>query len=97
MKYRITKRADHDLREIGDYIAKDNLAAADKLDLLIHHEIRNLAEFPGKGHRRSDVRNRAYLFWVVGNYVIAYRIERETIVVSRVLHGARDFRKLFQS
>jgi plasmid stabilization system protein ParE len=33
------------------------------------------------------------LFWVVGNYVIAYRMERSTLMVVRVLHGARDFRE----
>jgi len=32
----------------------------------------------------------------VGNYVICYRLERETLIVVRVVHGARDFRRLFK-
>jgi plasmid stabilization system protein ParE len=47
-------------------------------------------------HTRADVTDKRYLFWTVGNYVIAYRVEEELVVV-RVFHGARDFRILFGS
>jgi len=50
---------------------------------------------PGMGHQRADVSNPRYRFWPVGNYVIAYRVERSTLIVVRVVYGARDFRKLF--
>jgi plasmid stabilization system protein ParE len=46
-------------------------------------------------HRRADVSDPQYRFWSVGNYVIAYRIEGDEVIVIRVVHGARDFRKLF--
>jgi hypothetical protein len=54
-----------------------------------------LARFPGLGHTRPDVADKRYLFWAEGKYVIAYRLEDEELVVIRVLHGARDFRKIF--
>ncbi len=54
-----------------------------------------LARFPRMGHTRPDVQDKRYLFWAVGNCVIAYRVERNDLVVVRVLHGHRDFRKLF--
>lgn len=95
MKYRISRRADKDIEKICDFTARDNLDAANRLDERIHQTIKSLAEFPGMGHTRSDVEDRRYLFWSVGNYVIAYRIERKSLVVVRIVHGARDFRRLF--
>jgi plasmid stabilization system protein ParE len=47
------------------------------------------------GHTRADVKDKRYRFWVAGSYVIAYRMEAHELVVVRVLHGARDFRRLF--
>ena len=55
-----------------------------------------LGRFPRMGHNRADALNKRYLFWAVGNYLIAYRIEESEVVVVRVLHGARDFCKLFE-
>jgi toxin ParE1/3/4 len=95
MKYRISKPADADIDEICIHIAKDNPIAADRLDEKLHQTIQFLSEFPGMGHHREDVSDARYLFWSVGNYVIAYRVEAGTLVVIRVLHGARDFRSLF--
>jgi len=96
MKYRISRMADADIERICDRIAEDNPDAADRVDQEIHRVIRLLARFPGIGHTRPDVKDKRYLFRAVGNYVIAYRMERKELVVVRVLHGARDFRKLFR-
>jgi plasmid stabilization system protein ParE len=96
MNYRISRRANADLEAICDRIAEDNPPAAEHLDERIHEAIQRLAKFPGMGHRRSDVKDSRYLFWTVGHYVIAYRVEQSELVVVRVLHGARDFRKLFR-
>jgi plasmid stabilization system protein ParE len=95
MKYRISRLADNDIERICDRIAADNPDAADRLDEQIHRAIQVLAEFPALGHTRADAKDKRYLFRAVGNYVIAYRAEHEELVVLRVLHGARDFRKLF--
>lgn len=95
MTYRLSKRANADLEEIFEYIAKSNPGAASRLDQRIHETINLLARFPGIGHSRLDVTDKRYLFWTVGNYVIAYRMVGPDLVVVRVLHGARNFRKLF--
>ncbi len=95
MKYRISRRADVDIERICDCIAEDNPDAADRLDQEIHQAIQLLAKFPGMGHARPDVQDKRYLFRAIGNYVIAYRLEKKELVVVRVVHGARDFRKLF--
>jgi plasmid stabilization system protein ParE len=95
MNYRISRTAQTDLESICDYIAASNPDAADRLDEHIHKAIQRLADFPGLGHARPDVTDKRYLFWAVGNYVIAYRVEKGELVVVRVLHGARDFRRIF--
>jgi plasmid stabilization system protein ParE len=95
MNYRISRRADTDIERICDHIAEDNPDAADRLDEQIHRAIQLLAKFPRMGHPRADVKDKRYLFWAVGGYVIAYRMEQNELLVVRVLHGARDFRRLF--
>lgn len=97
MTYRISRRANADIEAICDHIAKDNPAAAARIDELIHSTIQLLAQFPGMGHGRLDVRDKRNLFWTVSSYVIAYRMQSKQLLVVRVLHGARDFRKLFRS
>ncbi len=80
---------------IGDYIAAENPAAADRMDERIHMAIQQLATFPELGYRHPDVDDLRYRFWTVRPYVIAYRIERGELLVVRVVHGAREFRQLF--
>jgi hypothetical protein len=47
------------------------------------------------GHQRLDVANPSYRFWRVYSYLIAYRVRGGILYVSRVVHGAQDFRRLF--
>jgi plasmid stabilization system protein ParE len=91
MKYRISRRADADIERICKHIAKRNPETADRLDETIHRTIQSLAEFPGMGHRRSDVDDNRYLFWSVGNYVVAYRMEPNVLLVVRVVHEPGTF------
>ena len=67
MSYRISRRANADIEAICDYIAKDNPAAADSLDLRIHTTIEMLSQFPKLGHARQDVSDKRYRFWSVGS------------------------------
>jgi plasmid stabilization system protein ParE len=39
---------------------------------------------------------RAIAFWKVYSYLIAYRLHGKTLVISRVVHGARDLSRLFK-
>lgn len=93
MNLRISKRADADLDAIWHYIARDNPPAADRLEDALHAAMRMLAEYPGLGNTRPDVANPAYRFWTVNPYILAYRVEGNTLTVVRVLHGARDIRR----
>lgn len=95
MSYRLSRQADRDIQSICEHISEQDPAAADRLEDRIHESLELLAQFPGMGHTRPDVKDKRYRFWAVGKYIIAYRFEKELVVV-RVLHGARDFRNLFE-
>jgi len=93
----IQSQARLDLLEIWHYIAPNSISAANKVIDRIHQEINGLAEMPGKGHRRADVRNAGYRFWRVYSYMIAYIFDDKTITIIRVVHGSRNFRRLFRA
>jgi toxin ParE1/3/4 len=95
MTVRILNRAYRDLSEIWNYISADNRAAADALEDQLFAAIKRLGEEPGMGHVRADVHDPRYRFWRVGAYQIAYRIQGGQLTICRVVHSARNFRRLF--
>jgi plasmid stabilization system protein ParE len=78
------------------FIAKDSIVAADKVRDELEAEMRKLCETPGMGHERPEVKNKDYRFWAVYSYLIVYRIQGEKLCVSRVIHGARNLRRIFR-
>ena len=92
----ITPQARLDLLEIWHYIANDSIDAANRVGEKLDVAICDLLPFPAKGHRRADVKESRYLFWNVYSYIIAHRYDNETLTIIRVLHGSRDFRKIFR-
>ena len=86
--------SDADVYEIASYIARDNLDAALRLIDRIDEKLRLLAEFPHLGATREDLATSLRGF-PLGNYVIFYRPVAGGIEVARVLHGARDLRRIF--
>jgi plasmid stabilization system protein ParE len=96
-RYRLTHQADLDLDAIWKFISENNgRSVADRIELELHEAMCLLAANPGVGHKRIDVRRSNYRFWSVYGFVIAYRFDKNPIVVARVVHGARNFRRLFR-
>ena len=90
-RYTLTPQAQSDLLSIWDFIARDDIRAADRLARRMEAAFRMLARFPKTGHKRADVRtSEPVLFWPVGSYVVVYRPEPRPVVILRILHGARD-------
>ncbi|HEV8604524.1 MAG TPA: type II toxin-antitoxin system RelE/ParE family toxin [Tepidisphaeraceae bacterium] len=58
----IQPQARDDLLEIWRYIARDNLAAANKVADRLDDAIRGLVQMPGKGHFRKNVTDLRYRF-----------------------------------
>lgn len=79
-----------DLEEIWEFIAADNVAAADRVLEEIHAAIRTLVPYPKAGHKRSDLTSRSLRFQTVRDFVIAYAPEEKPPAVLAVLHGRRS-------
>jgi len=94
MNHRVSPRADTDINSIWNYVAQDNPAAADRVEQEIQEAIEKLAKNPNFGHFRDDIAPPQYRFYRVFSYLIIYRIEEDTLIVVRVIHGARDLPKL---
>lgn len=94
-KLKITPAAASDLAEINAYISTQlhNPQAARRIVKNITHDLRLLQQNPHLGFSVSakigrETNLRALLS---GNYFLFYRIENETIQVSRVLDGRQDY------
>ena len=79
-----------DLEDIWDYIAADNLEAADRWIEKLFAAFETIGRPPGMGHERQDLTSYPVLFWTVGAYLIIYRSERRPIEIVAVTQGSRD-------
>ncbi|HRC73918.1 MAG TPA: type II toxin-antitoxin system RelE/ParE family toxin [Candidatus Competibacter sp.] len=91
---RRTAQADEDLIDIWVYIASDNPQAADGLLDDFENAFLLLAGQPRLGPARPDIAPKLRYF-PVGNYLILYREIAGGIEAVRVIHGAREFSRLF--
>ena len=93
---RLLRIAEDDLSEIISFIAADNPTAAESIADKIEKNINLLSENPKLGRipRDEDIRSFGYRYLVVQNYIIFYTVEGKTILIHRILHGARNYRTL---
>ncbi len=64
-RFRISPEAAANISEIWDFIAEDNVAAAERVRQELQDAIRSLADTPGKGHLREDLTDKDVRFWRV--------------------------------
>ena len=88
--YTLSVDADLDLDEIWEYIAADNIDAADRWIEKLFDAFEALGQTPGIGHRREDLTFYPVLIWPVGSYLIIYRAERRPLDIVAVTQGSRD-------
>jgi len=88
--YVLGKDAEFDVGEIWDYIAEDNIDAADRWIGKLFDAFEVLGHTPGMGHKRDDLTSYPVLFWPVGAYLVIYRAERRPIEIVAVTQGSRD-------
>ena len=93
MALRLLPAAEADIEGIVLYIAEDNPAAARRWLEDIRTRCRRLADMPGMGTARPEVRPDLRLS-PVGNYLILYRQAGADVEIVRVLHGARQWQDL---
>ena len=88
--YVLSADADVDLDQIWEYIAAENIEAADRWIGKLFDAFEALEQTPGMGHKREDLTVYAVLFWPVGAYLIIYRAHRRPIEIVAVTQGSRD-------
>jgi plasmid stabilization system protein ParE len=88
--YILSTAVEFDLDEIWEYIAADNVDAADRWIRKLFDAFEALGQSPGMGHRREVRTDYPVLFWPVGAYLIIYRAERRPIEIVAVTQGSRD-------
>jgi toxin ParE1/3/4 len=89
MRLHVSRQAERDLEEIGDFIALDNPSRA----LTFVEELRGrcdgLTDFPESHPVRPEFGHGVRLA-VHGKYLILYAVRSDVLEVLRVIHGARD-------
>jgi toxin ParE1/3/4 len=90
-----TRSCDADLFDIAVHIAEHNPSAADALIDVFHRKFELLAEFPTMGRQRPELGNGIRSL-PIGDYMVFYRSIEDGIELIRVLHGARNARKLLR-
>ncbi len=94
VKLRWTLPAVDHLREIYEYIADDNPAAAVRTVDRIRNAVRQTARMPNAGRIGRVAGTREVI--VPGTpYIVAYRVLDDAIHVLAVLHGARSWPESF--
>lgn len=92
-RVRLTEQAEEDVLDIWEYIAGDNIQAADRLIDRFGEMYQRLARSPGMGVRQEQYRPGLRCF-PVGKYVIFYSVADDYVEIYRVLHGARRLEDL---
>lgn len=90
-----TRRAERNLNDIGDYIAQDDPAAAERTIRRIVERISVLVFFPNTG-REGSVEGTRELVISETPYIVVYRI-RERVEILRIRHAARRWPEGFGS
>jgi len=88
-KFRKREQVDRDLDAIWNFIAADNVGAADKLIGRVGEIFEMLTQNPLAGRERTDLRRGMHSF-SVRSYVIFYLPLPDGIEVVRVMHGQQD-------
>ena len=84
-----TREAEVWLKDINDYIARDNPRAAAQVVDSIYQQTQALIRFPQIGHRYEAVTDREVRILLYGHYRIAYLIRPDkNIDILGVFHGA---------
>ncbi len=75
-RYVLGADVEFDLEQIWDYIAEDNIDAADRWIEKLFSAFELLGRTPGIGHMREDLTDLPVLFWPVETYLIVYRVQK---------------------
>lgn len=90
-KVEITPSAEGDIAAIWDYIAQGNLIQANLFIGALETQIKSLTQYPERCPfvSENNILGTNYRHLIYGSYRTIFRINRRTVVILRVIHGAR--------
>jgi len=93
---RLLRVAEDDLSEIIGFIAADNRGAAEKMLVNIERLLMSLSAHPylGKIPKEEELAQWGYRYLTMANYLIFYTVSNTTVLIHRIIHGARDYSRL---
>ncbi len=89
MRLRFSPFVKHDLAEIAEYISQDSPRHAVNWIRVLRSRFGDIANQPLLYRLRPELGVDARLA-PVGQYVILFRIRKDTVRIERVVHGSRD-------
>jgi addiction module RelE/StbE family toxin len=84
--------AAEDLERICERIERDNPDAAGQVARTIYEGCARLKDFPHLGRASSRMTGRRELVFASLPYIVVYRVTENAVEISRVYHGAQDWR-----
>lgn len=95
---RLFSIAEQDLHDIVTFVAVDNPPAAVALADRIENDLQRLGRHPylGKVPNDDQLAAMGYRVLVIENYLVFYKLSGRTVLVHRILHGARDLPSLLE-
>jgi len=87
-----------DLIETGDYIARDDLDAANRFFDAVDSTLSSLCDMPKIGVARQLSDGSTIRMWFVQGFercLIFYTENEDEIMVLRIIHSSRDYTRLF--
>ena len=85
-----------DLRDIGDYIAKDSRASGRRFVGKLEEQCKRIGNAPLGYAGREDLAPSLRMA-ALGRYVVFFRVIDGTVRIERVLHGARNLPAVLES
>jgi toxin ParE1/3/4 len=95
MKIVWSREAIQDLTSLRAYIAEENAAGARRIVLRILHAVEHLLPDNPRMGRPGRVPGTRELVVPRTPYIVPYRVQRATIQILRVFHGARRWPERF--
>jgi len=89
MRLRLSPLVPGDLEEIADFIAQDSPRHALRMLRVLRARMKEIAKRPDLYRLRPELGVDARLA-TFGQYVILFRIRKNTVRIERVVHGSRD-------
>ncbi len=97
MPFELTTNASNDLFSIIENLVQYRGAdAANQTSHALFEAFDELSQYPGLGHRRTDLTKKPFLFHFVDPHFIVYLRDTDPLLILGIFHSSRDLRKLLR-